>query len=102
MSTALRPLRIVLAASEAVPFSKTGGLADVAGSLAKSLDQVGHDVTLIVPDYFMIRQTMKGLPGIADTGMRFSIPMNGQSMTGSVNWTTLPGKRRPGLETLWI
>lgn len=91
MSHAVRPLRIVLASSEAVPFSKTGGLADVVGALAKSLDQLGHDVTLIVPDYFLMRQTAKGLPAISETGLRFTIPMNGRSVAGTVNWTQLPG-----------
>ena len=38
MMSSARPLRVVLASSEAVPFSKTGGLADVVGALAKSLE----------------------------------------------------------------
>ena len=87
MSNSVRPLRIVLASSEAVPFSKTGGLADVVGALAKSLDQLGHDVTLIVPDYFLMRQSAKGLPIISETGLRFTIPMNGRSVAGTVNCT---------------
>ncbi len=74
MSNSVRPLRIVLASSEAVPFSKTGGLADVVGALAKSLDQLGHDVTLIVPDYFLMRQSAKGLPTISETGLAIYDP----------------------------
>ena len=38
-------------ASEAQPFSKTGGLADVATALPKALVALGHDVTLITPRY---------------------------------------------------
>ena len=38
-------------ASEAQPFSKTGGLADVAAALPKALVRLGHDVTLITPRY---------------------------------------------------
>jgi len=38
-------------ASEAQPFSKTGGLADVATALPKALSKLGHDVTLITPRY---------------------------------------------------
>lgn len=91
MMSSARPLRVVLASSEAVPFSKTGGLADVVGALAKSLDQLGHDVTLIVPDYFQMRQNAKGLPKIVETGLQFTISMNGQPVCGSINWTTLPG-----------
>ena len=38
-------------ASEAQPYSKTGGLADVATALPKALGALGHDVTLITPRY---------------------------------------------------
>src|SRR5687767_14866456 len=38
-------------ASEATPYSKTGGLADVAGALPRALDRLGHRVTLVVPRY---------------------------------------------------
>src|SRR5215212_9875060 len=46
-----KALRILMIASEAQPFSKTGGLADVASALAKALGGLGHDVTLITPRY---------------------------------------------------
>ncbi|MDO8679794.1 MAG: glycogen synthase GlgA [Acidobacteriota bacterium] len=44
-------LRILMVASEAQPFSKTGGLADVATALAKALGRLGHDVTVMTPRY---------------------------------------------------
>lgn len=44
-------LRILMIASEAQPFSKTGGLADVASALPKALGRLGHDVTVITPRY---------------------------------------------------
>jgi starch synthase len=44
-------LNIVLAASEAVPYAKTGGLADVAGALPVELVKLGHRVTLVLPGY---------------------------------------------------
>ncbi|HLY98330.1 MAG TPA: glycogen synthase GlgA [Candidatus Angelobacter sp.] len=47
-------MNIVFAASECVPFSKTGGLADVAGALPKALAELGHSVTVYLPRY---RQT---------------------------------------------
>ena len=40
-------MRILLASSEVHPYSKTGGLADMVGSLAKALARAGHRVTLI-------------------------------------------------------
>src|SRR5215813_9188596 len=47
-------MHIAFAASECVPFSKTGGLADVVGALPRALAALGHQVTVFVPKY---RQT---------------------------------------------
>lgn len=44
-------LNIVFIASEATPLAKTGGLADVAGSLPRALQQLGHRLTVILPFY---------------------------------------------------
>ncbi|MFO0706506.1 MAG: glycogen synthase GlgA [Nitrospira sp.] len=44
-------MNIVIAASEAVPYVKTGGLADVAGALPVELARLGHHVTLVLPRY---------------------------------------------------
>jgi len=41
----------LIVASEATPWAKTGGLADVAGALPAALDQLGHTVTLVMPKY---------------------------------------------------
>ena len=45
------PLRVLMIASEATPFSKTGGLADVASALPRALGRLGHEVTLFTPRY---------------------------------------------------
>jgi starch synthase len=47
-------MHVVFAASECVPFSKTGGLADVVGALPRALVAAGHQVSVYVPRY---RQT---------------------------------------------
>ena len=44
-------LNIVFIASEASPLAKTGGLADVAGSLPHALQKLGHHVTVVLPFY---------------------------------------------------
>ena len=43
--------KILFVASEAVPFIKTGGLADVVGSLPKYLDKRYFDARVILPKY---------------------------------------------------
>ena len=40
-----------MVASEAVPFAKTGGLADVVGALPRALVQLGHEVDIVTPRY---------------------------------------------------
>ena len=44
-------MNITFAASEGVPFSKTGGLADVVGALPRALAELGHNVTTFLPRY---------------------------------------------------
>ncbi|HKW75164.1 MAG TPA: glycogen synthase GlgA [Terriglobales bacterium] len=48
-------MNIVFAASECVPFSKTGGLADVVGALPQALASLGHHVTVYLPKYKQTR-----------------------------------------------
>ena len=51
--------RILFAASEAVPFIKTGGLADVTGSLPQYFDKEEHEVRIILPKYLCIEEEMR-------------------------------------------
>ncbi|HKQ33746.1 MAG TPA: glycogen synthase GlgA [Nitrospiraceae bacterium] len=45
------PLNLLMVSSEAVPYAKTGGLADVVGVLPLELAKLGHDVILLLPGY---------------------------------------------------
>ncbi len=56
-------MKIVLCASEMVPFAKTGGLGDVLGALPLALDALGHEVVVTLPKYKNIPQG--SLPEIA-------------------------------------
>ncbi|MBI5700750.1 glycogen synthase GlgA [Candidatus Saganbacteria bacterium] len=57
-------MKILYASSEVVPFAKTGGLADVAGALPKSLEKLGNDARVVMPKYKMIDAKKFGLKKI--------------------------------------
>lgn len=48
-------LKILFVTPEAIPFAKTGGLADVSGALPKFLKALGCDIRLIIPYYRMVK-----------------------------------------------
>lgn len=54
-------MKIVFAASEIVPFSKTGGLADMLGSLTGAIQALGHDVVVFTPRYRSVDASKLGL-----------------------------------------
>ena len=80
-------MKVVVAASEAVPFAKTGGLADVAGALPLALERLGHEASLILPCH---RRAWKcGLPFQA-TGATLRIPVGAKIVEGHVHSCRLP------------
>src|SRR5688572_28081180 len=78
--------------SEANPFAKTGGLADVCGALPNYLARLGHQVTLILPAF---RQAMTCGRPIEPTGIELVIPIGSKSVRGSLLKSSLPGERVP-------
>ncbi|MDR0944055.1 MAG: glycogen synthase GlgA [Ruminococcus sp.] len=52
-------MNILYAASEALPFAASGGLADVVGSLPAALVKAGHDVRVVLPLYKDIKQELR-------------------------------------------
>lgn len=85
-------LKVLIPTSEAVPFAKTGGLADVCGALPIQLQQLGHDVTLIMPAYRCIFEA--GLP-IRELDTSFEVPVGNRAVTGSLMMAELPGADVP-------
>ena len=56
-------MKILMVTSEAVPFAKTGGLADAVSALSIALTELGHDVRIILPRYYKIdREKLELLP----------------------------------------
>jgi starch synthase len=65
-------LKILFAASEVAPFAKTGGLADVAGSLPQALAALGHDVRVVLPRYRQVDAVRHDLRHLAT----FYVPLS--------------------------
>jgi starch synthase len=60
-------MHIVFAASECVPWAKTGGLADVVGALPTALVKLGHKVTTYVPYYRTVARKLPELPVVLES-----------------------------------
>ncbi len=74
-------MKILFASSEAVPFAKTGGLADVSGALPRALAQMGHEVFLILPKY---RQVDEKHLNLIKTGISLKVPISQKVEMGEV------------------
>jgi starch synthase len=85
-------LKLLLAASEVVGFAKTGGLADVAGSLPRALARRGHDCAVILPLYRCVRT---GRIPLTPTDLHFTLPIGSRTVVGSLWRATLPNSSVP-------
>jgi len=79
--------KILMVATEAVPFAKEGGVADVIGSLPKELAALGHEVCIFLPRYGIIGPARWMLQ---HTGVVRTLSMSGVDQTVSILQTTLP------------
>jgi starch synthase len=86
-------MHIAFAASECVPFSKTGGLADVIGALPPALAHLGHRVTVFLPRY---KQTRIDNPSAAISSI--TVPFDDRYRFCSV----LDGGVRAGVQFYFI
>lgn len=77
----MKPLKILIATPEAIPFAKTGGLADVTGALPKVLKRLGCEVRLILPLY---RHVQEGNFNLKDTGIKVSAQIGFREINASV------------------
>ena len=80
-------LKIVFATSEAVPFAKTGGLAEVCGPLPVALSRLGHELTVVMPGYRCVRYS--GQP-IEPLGITFVVPIGTKVMAGRLAVSRMP------------
>ncbi|MDN5347155.1 MAG: starch synthase [Clostridia bacterium] len=77
-------LKILFVSPEVAPFAKTGGLADVAGSLPKALAARGHDVRVALPRY----RRVKDVPYLTD----LPVEMDGSLETAIIRRAALKGR----------
>jgi starch synthase len=84
-------LRVVVVASEVVPFAKTGGLADVAGALPVALAGLGHQVSIIMPRYPMVERAVRSLEKVREN---LAVPMGAHTDDGVV-WSAKLTPRIP-------
>jgi starch synthase len=78
-------MKILFVASEGLPFSKTGGLADVIEALPKALVALGHEVTVLLPRYRNTRAVAVAVPSFSipmGDGLRFPAIMDGGTLHG--------------------
>jgi starch synthase len=82
-------MKILMAVSEAIPFAKTGGLADAVSSLSLALAKLGNDVKIIMPRYWRIDRA-KLIPLEGEMGVK----MGGIEEWCKVYKTIMPGSSK--------
>jgi len=75
------PLRVLFVTPEAVPFAKTGGLADVVGALPKFLRGLGCELNLVMPYYRMVKDS--GLP-LRYLGQEIEVPIGHETLKAEI------------------
>ena len=88
-------MKILMVASEAVPFAKTGGLADMVSSLSLALAKQGHEVRIVIPRYYGINKDELKLEALEGP---MGVPMGGGEEWCEIYSTFLPegGRKNPG------
>lgn len=79
-------MKIAMVAPEAMPFAKTGGLADVTGALPKALRALGHEPVLIMPLYPQVHRAKVQIDRVAD----LTVTVRDREVAGGLWQTLLP------------
>jgi starch synthase len=81
-------VRVLLVASEASPFAKTGGLGDVAAALPRALRALGHDVRILMPRF---RGVERHASAIRTVVPRLEVPVGDRLVEGALLGTETSG-----------
>lgn len=84
-------MHIMHCTPEVVPFSKTGGLADVSAALPEALTRMGHEVTVVSPLYAKVDRERHG---VRSTGRAFEVTLGGRTERFDVFEAQLPAGTR--------
>ena len=93
----LKAMKVLFISAEAIPFAKTGGLADVAGSLPAALKRLGIDVFMGLPFYRFVREGNFALRLLMDN---LKVPFGAGELVArvwSINITSYPATKATGL-----
>ena len=81
-------MKIAMIASEVSPFAKTGGLADVIGTLSVALERLGHEIYVVAPAY---RCVLQGNFPLRDTSLKLSVTLADRQQEATVLQGTIGG-----------
>jgi starch synthase len=81
------PMHVLMVASEVAPLAKTGGLADVAGSLPQALRRLGCEVSVVMPAH----RAALGAVAVEPAGIAFDVPVGQRSSRVEMLRSLLPG-----------
>ena len=84
-------MEILHCSPEVVPFSKTGGLADVSSALPEALSQLKHRVTIVTPLYASVDRKKHGIKPL---DRKVEVTLNGRTETFEVFEAALPAGTR--------
>ncbi|AEF85884.1 glycogen synthase (Starch [bacterial glycogen]synthase) [Treponema primitia ZAS-2] len=90
-------MKILMASSEAVPYAKTGGLADAVSALSITLAKLGHEVKLVIPRYYGID---RGALTLIPEAM--GVPVGGGEEWCAVYTTDLEGSPKKNPVTVYF
>ena len=82
-------IKVLYVSSEVEPFAKTGGLADVAGSLPKELRKLGVDVRVILPKYGSIDEQKYKITEVSKS--EFEVSIGDEKIKGKLKETSIEG-----------
>jgi starch synthase len=83
-----KALKVAFVSSEAVPFAKTGGLADVSGALPPALKRLGMETVLFMPYY---REVEKSGVEIKLSKLSIAVPLGDRSVTAEIFTSSIDG-----------